>query len=635
MSFDLNQLAGLPAGKRGTLIHVGAGRCSELDSWRKAGFRRIVLIEADQSRVSELRSRTEKDANVQVLDQAVSGQDGTGEFRILNYPDASSLREPERLLELFPGIRVEKRVPQTIKSINTILDELELGRDALNGLIIDAPGEEFAITEALVGSERIELLNLVVVQASSVPLYADGRPMNAIEGLLSEKGFTEGKEEKGADAIRSIKCFQRDVNTIQRKKLEAQLKEEREKNNELETSNEQERKKRQDWQSHLNQVEKKWKDLEKSLGQEQEKRKELAASLKQEEKKRKGLEESLSLEQEKRKKLEVSLNQEEKKRSGLEESLRKEQEGREEISTALKQERDKRKELEERPKLADELEERLLKKITSRIDNSAKQVESYIQLNSFFDRGELLPDLHGWPISPDLAVYLMRTIKRDDYDLIIEFGSGSSTVLMAQAIAQKLLGRPMKEIQGRVSELLLEAPKSNGDADASSRNLARLSDRSSRNGADIVPRLVAFEHMREYFEKTQNALENAGVTDLVELAHAPLQDYQHADGENYLYYQCDSHLQSLSSRLAGVKPRLLVLVDGPPGKTGPKARFPALPFVLKYFGSATIDFVMDDSNRHEEGEVLKAWEVEAEKRGYRVEAEKLPFEKGAAILRLR
>jgi hypothetical protein len=193
----------------------------------------------------------------------------------------------------------------------------------------------------------------------------------------------------------------------------------------------------------------------------------------------------------------------------------------------------------------------------------------------------------------------------------------------------------MKDIQGRVSELLLEGPKRLADANESSNRAVKVSTRSSVNGVNIAPRLIAFEHMREYFEKTQSALNNAGVADLVELAYTPLQDYQHMGGERYLYYQCDSHLESLSSRIASERPRILVLVDGPPGKTGQKARFPALPFVLKYFSSASVDFVLDDSSRHEEAEVLKSWEIEAEKRGYRVDTRILPFEKGAAVMELR
>lgn len=709
MSFNQKHIPNLRGKKPGTLIHLGAGRCRELDTWLQAGFREIVLVEPDQVRAAELLSRVSDHDHVRVVESAVSATDGETELNVLNYPDANSLRKPERLLELFPGIRIRKRVPTHAIGIETLLSEFELSADAVNGLVIETPGEEHAIVKALLEADAIYSLAFVTLQAPTVPLYAGARPLTSIESLLQDAGFAlEGSHDAGEDPIRPVRQFERDLAALERKRLSQELakaKKDREalkrKLKQAEEDSESSQKELKETKQKLSELQAELRDTKSAADQLETVRKELAERDKAVESLKVERDEVLS----EKKSLEAKLQKlsvlpdELKKAEAENEKLRNQDAERESKAAELKkvwEERSKlKRKLEEaeskaadagtrserlerkldevrtenkrlsdqlatQPAMGEEikrlfseqaekldqtvklqketseaLQGKFLNKILSRVDNSAKQVESYIQLNSFFDRGELLPDLHGWPISPDLAVYLMRTIKQDDYDLIIEFGSGSSTVLMAQAIAQKLLGRPMKEIQGRVSELLLEGPQVYRGADGAGREVLSSSGHSTANGSDIAPRLIAFEHMREYFDKTQQALNNAGVRDLVELAYTPLQDYQHMDGEQYLYYQCDSHLESLSSRLVADQPRILVLVDGPPGKTGPNARFPAMPVVMRYFSSARVDFVLDDSNRTEEKKVLQAWQIEAEKRGYKADTKHLPFEKGATILELR
>jgi len=674
MSFTQKHLPDLTGQKPGALIHLGAGRCRELETWIRAGFREIVLVEPDQARAAELRSRAAGHDQVRVVESAVSAVDGESEFNVLSYPDASSLRKPEGLLDLFPGIRIHKCIQTHVIGIDTLLDEVNLTIDGVNGLLIDTPGEEHVIIEALLHTDAVDSLSFIALQASTIPLYAEARPFSSIELLLQDAGFTlERGHEGDEDPIRPIRRFERDLVALECRRLNEQLAEAekdrealQDKLKQVEAESASAQKRFQEYERKISDLQaerttlksqidalkgdlgevvvevdqlKRVKEENEALRKEQVELKSKAAELKKVWEERSQLNQKIEETEAKAAdastragRLEKKLDEARSENRRLLDQLTSQAAVSEEIKRLFSEQAES---LHQAVKLQKETSEALqgkfLDTILSRVDNSARQVESYIQLNSFFERGELLPDLHGWPISPDLAVYLMRTIKQGDYDLIIEFGSGSSTVLMAQAIAQKLLGRPMKDIQGRVSEVLLEGPQVYRDSENTSQAISQSFGRPPVNGSDLAPRLIAFEHMREYFDKTRSALENAGVTELVELAYTPLQDYQHMDGERYLYYQCDSHLQSLSSRLAAEQPRLLVLVDGPPGSTGQKARFPAAPIVLSYFNSASVDFILDDSNRVDEREILKSWQLEAEKRGYKVEISMLPFEKGAAF----
>jgi hypothetical protein len=503
MSFSATQIPD-PAGRKpGTLIHLGAGRCRELDVWRDAGFKQIVLVEADQAQTAEMTRRLGRDNQVRIIEQAVSAEDGTGILNILNYPDANSLRSPTQLLELFPGVRLHKRVTCSVRGVNDLISDLELDSGAFNGLVIETPGEEYAIAKALAQGDQLDLLSFVLVQAPTVPLYEGARSITEVESLLLEVTFQiQQTDPSDQDSIRSIRSFRRDVAAIHRHQLENQFMQERAKRQRLEEklaeaiaelgqkeitlkkaqielqearasgveikSVKAELQRARDERAEF---EEKSNELKHVAAAQKARAEQLEKKLKEVEKKKADAESQITRATEKISELEMHLSEREKSEAELKKAWeergkykadaeKKEAEAAEankrteHLEQELREAQDEIQHLKieasSRPRITDELqkllqnqseqieksvqlqkenaetlEKRFLNRILSRVDNSAKQVESYIQLNSFFDRGELLPDLHGWPISPDLAVYLMRAIKQDDYDLIIEFGSGS------------------------------------------------------------------------------------------------------------------------------------------------------------------------------------------------------------------
>jgi hypothetical protein len=215
------------------------------------------------------------------------------------------------------------------------------------------------------------------------------------------------------------------------------------------------------------------------------------------------------------------------------------------------------------------------------VANATKQIEAFVGLQSYFATGEL-PNVnterHSWPISPDFALYLIELIEIGEYDLIIEFGSGISTVIIAKTIAKM-------------------APR--------------------RHGKTPV-KFVSFDHLEQYYAQTLAQLKHADLADTVKLQHAPLQDYTAPNGEVYRYYDCQSALVDLAQQYPTGGLRLLVIVDGPPAATGPRARYPAGPIILAHFDSAQIDLLLDDYIRDDEKEIAKLWQAE-------LESAKLPF----------
>ena len=256
----------------------------------------------------------------------------------------------------------------------------------------------------------------------------------------------------------------------------------------------------------------------------------------------------------------------------------------------LQQKSELQSQLKKQSQAMDKVRDTLTKSIKTEVTNATKQLEAFFGIKSYFETGEVIGELHGWPISPDLGMYLIQQLEATPYDLLIEFGSGTSTQLMAKTL-----------------EVIAQRHPTRGK-----------------------PTQVAFEHLANYHEKTLSVLQQSGHADLVHLHHTPLAPYQAPDGTAYAYYECEDQMQELSREFGNkTNMRILALVDGPPKSTGVHARYPALPLLLKHFKYAHIDLVLDDYVRPEEKEVAQKWvaDLQAQQIGHELTEEKL--DKGA------
>ncbi|WP_354686591.1 hypothetical protein [Cupriavidus necator] len=247
---------------------------------------------------------------------------------------------------------------------------------------------------------------------------------------------------------------------------------------------------------------------------------------------------------------------------------------------------------EKQKALFSEIEGRQKRDLSNAASNAIKQIEAFIGIQRWLPIDDSALDFHGWPISPDLGIFLLGKIQEGKYDLIIEFGSGTSTVLFARAFA-RARGAEIKE------------------------SLEQLSQK----------RVISFEHDRLYYEKTLKLLKTRGLDEFVNLVHAPLVD--HDDSSNtYLHYDCAPLLRQIAQFAEGRTLSILVLVDGPPELTCKNARYPAIPKIFDHLGRHRIDVVLDDANRPAEKETIRMWKEYWKARSVRIADRQIASEKG-------
>jgi predicted O-methyltransferase YrrM len=153
------------------------------------------------------------------------------------------------------------------------------------------------------------------------------------------------------------------------------------------------------------------------------------------------------------------------------------------------------------------------------------QIEALEQLLPALKLTLPLPASRGWAASPDFLLTLSQLTKKKRPKLVVELGSGVSTLVLAKSGAKKI---------------------------------------------------ISFDHSNEFGGQTRQLLKDHKVTG-AEIRINELEQYS----QGYQWYA--------SSSLKGIKNIDLLVIDGPPSAINPYARFPALEHLLPLLSkSATI-----------------------------------------------
>lgn len=199
--------------------------------------------------------------------------------------------------------------------------------------------------------------------------------------------------------------------------------------------------------------------------------------------------------------------------------------------------------------------------VRARDDRAQKKLKA--GFSSLLNMISLLPQLEvggalpafphqGFEITGEEAAFLFQLIRRHRPKLVMELGSGSSTVLLAAAL------------------------RANGGG-----------------------RLISVEHDATHAKRTAQVLEQAGLSSWVQPVVAPLVERRVGD-RAFNWYGLDPLLRTFNEKID------FLFVDGPPGKMQSLSRYPALPILQQYLAPGALVFV-DDGGRADEMHMIKLW----------------------------
>jgi Methyltransferase domain len=204
-------------------------------------------------------------------------------------------------------------------------------------------------------------------------------------------------------------------------------------------------------------------------------------------------------------------------------------------------------------RLETELKRALLRANRDR-DRVVGELHGIVALYSVFQPERPYPDFGPRSIAAGLAKHYVEKILRDRPRVVIEVGSGLSTLLSARA---------------------LEEIGSDGH-------------------------VFALEHERDWAELTKASLEDHGLAHRATILYAPLTEIR-IESEVWKWYYLNNVDLPTGAQL--------LLIDGHPQSTGSPARYPALPTLIDYLTDDAV-ILVDDGIRQEEVPVVERWVAE-------------------------
>lgn len=184
--------------------------------------------------------------------------------------------------------------------------------------------------------------------------------------------------------------------------------------------------------------------------------------------------------------------------------------------------------------------------------NLYTQIESLLSVYKKINPQKPLPSMSGWAAPPELALLIINTIEENNYEQVVDIGSGVSSLVAGYA--------------------LQENNRSKG-------------------------RVVSIDHDERFYNTTKQLIKEHKLEEIVDIRKAPLL-IQKVNNNSYSWYDTD--------QLKDIKEIDLLIVDGPPGGTQKNARFLALPLLYdKLKAGSTI--ILDDYFREDEKHVVEQW----------------------------
>ena len=186
------------------------------------------------------------------------------------------------------------------------------------------------------------------------------------------------------------------------------------------------------------------------------------------------------------------------------------------------------------------------------LEEERTQVQAIHSIYSFITPRFPLPSMSRWTAYPDLAKIIVRECMINKPGLVVELGSGISTLITAYVLEQH---------------------------------------------GEVGAQVISLDHNEEYTQKTKNLIKSNKLESNAQVIYSPLEPRQIGD-KIYNWYS----LEGLTTKM-NID---LLLVDGPPVKTNQLARYPALPSLISRLSKDCV-IILDDAARQSEQQTVSQW----------------------------
>ena len=183
------------------------------------------------------------------------------------------------------------------------------------------------------------------------------------------------------------------------------------------------------------------------------------------------------------------------------------------------------------------------------LSHTIQNLQAIEILRNKLNVNDLMIPVHGWSLAPDGLLKLVEYVQKESPSVILECGSGVSTVIIAYCLQMNGKGH-----------------------------------------------IYSLEHEQKFAQITRDTLKKRKLDKWSTVITAPLETLS-IEKNDYFWYSLNSIPKSKFD---------MIIVDGPPYSINPMARYPAIPVLLDHL-TKNGSLFLDDAERKEEKEIVRRW----------------------------
>ena len=169
------------------VIHIGAHEGQELSDYLAMGVERILYIEANPTVFERLQKKVINYPSVQAVCCAIGKENGTVTLHITSMDQSSSILPLKRSSEIYPMIQETEQITVPCKTLDSLLEELNLNPVEFNILNIDIQGAELLALQG--ASQTLKYIEAINTEVNYEELYAECALIDEIDSFLETYDF--------------------------------------------------------------------------------------------------------------------------------------------------------------------------------------------------------------------------------------------------------------------------------------------------------------------------------------------------------------------------------------------------------------------------------------------------------------
>ncbi|WP_254035185.1 FkbM family methyltransferase [Planktothrix agardhii] len=169
------------------IILIGAYDGKTLKRLNLPNTVKILVIDANQGAVERLQENFANSPNIQVVQAAIANHNDTVTLHLTSLESSSSILPWKQYSEIYPNIKEIQQLTLSSRTLDTLLEELNLSPSDFNILILDIQGAELLALEG--ANQLLNTLDAIYTNVHYQELFEGGALAEEVNQFLSDYKF--------------------------------------------------------------------------------------------------------------------------------------------------------------------------------------------------------------------------------------------------------------------------------------------------------------------------------------------------------------------------------------------------------------------------------------------------------------